>query len=128
MKTTHVVASELFLVLLLAGCANLPPDQACRAGLESEFKMFFDDYEKMQDHRSPDWFFLIAEAEDNELAGDYQSCLSILKMARNRSHGPSVANSTRTTYSWSGQNHSNGGRVNDAAHHAAGHTHHHGHD
>ena len=132
MKTTHVVASELFLVLLLAGCANLPPDQACRAGIEKESKVWDDNGNELWLHRSPHFVSLLSEAEINELAGDYESCLSNLKMARSHSHGPighSVFNrSTQNTYSWGGQNQSNRGSANDAAHHAAGHTHHHGHD
>ena len=132
MKTTHVVASELFLVLLLAGCANLPMDQACRAGLEKEYEVWDANGRSLRHHRSPDFVLLLSEAEINELAGDYESCLSNLKMARSHSHGPighSVFNgSTQNTYSWGGQNQSNRGSANDAAHHAAGHTHHHGHD
>ncbi len=128
MKTTHLVASELFLVFLLVGCANLPMDQACRAGLESELQVFDANGRAMQYHRSPDFVFLLSEAEINELAGDYQSCLSNLKMARNHSHGPSGNYyGTQNTYSWGGQNQSNRGSANDAAHHAAGHTQHHGH-
>ena len=128
MKTTHLVASELFLVFLLAGCANLPMDQACRAGLESELQVFDANGRAMQYHRSPDFVFLLSEAEINELAGDYQSCLSNLKMARNHSHAHSGNYyPTQNTYSWGGQNQSNRGSANDAAHHAAGHTHHHGH-
>ncbi len=131
MKTTHLVASELFLVVLLAGCANLPVGEACRAGLESELKVFDANGRAMRYHRSPDFVFLLSEAEINELAGDYQSCLSNLKMARNHSHGTtSYSDSyypTRNTYSLGGQNQSNRGSGIDAAHHAAGHTHHHGH-
>ncbi len=124
-KSTHLVASELFLVLLLAGCANLPMDKACRAGLESEFNVLDANGHAMQYHRSPDFVFLLSEAEDNELVGDYQSCLNNLKMARNHRHDYYA---TQNTYSQAGQNQINRGSANDAAHHAAGHTHHHGHD
>ena len=128
MKTTHVVASELFLVLLLAGCANLPPDQACRAGLENEYEVLDANGRTLRYHRSPYFAFLLSAAEDTEINGDYQSCLSILKMARNHSHESSGNNWTRTTYSWRGQNQSSRGSGIDAAHHARGHTHHHGHN
>ena len=121
MKTTHLMASELFLVLWLAGCANLPMDQACRAGLESEFKVLDAHDNQMRYHRSPDFVFLLYEAEDNELAGDYQSCLNNLKMARNHRHAKQIP------YSQVGLNQSNSSESIDAAHHAAGHTHHHGH-
>ncbi len=33
-KTTQLAALEILLVLLLAGCVNLPMDGACRAGIE----------------------------------------------------------------------------------------------
>ncbi len=129
MKTTHLVASELFLVFLLAGCANLPMDQACRAGIEKESKVWDANGRELWLHRSPNFISLLSEAEINELAGDYQSCLSNLKMARNHSHAHSGNYyPTQNTYSWGGQNQSNRGSANDAAHHAAGHTHHHGHD
>ncbi len=132
MQTTHLVASELFFVLVLAGCANLPMDQACRAGLESEFKLLDADDDQIRYHRSPDFVSLLYEAEDDELAGDYQSCLSNLKMARNHRHEYIAHNRyfslTQNTYSRAGQNQSNRGSANDAAHHAAGHTHHHGHN
>ncbi len=131
MKSTHLVASELFLVLWLAGCANLPMDQACRAGLESEFKVYDADDNQMRYHRSPDFVFLLSEAESDELVGDYQSCLNNLKMARVHRHDPTRSSGnyypTQNTYSWRGQNQINRGSTNDAAHHAAGHTHHHGH-
>ena len=126
MKTTHLVASELFLVLLLAGCANLPMDQDCRARLESEFKVFDANGDQMQYHRSPDFVFLLHEAEDDELVGDYQSCLNNIHMARVHRHGPTSSSGnyypTQDTYR------SNRVSANDAAHHAAGHTHHHGHN
>ena len=130
MKTTHIVASKLFLLLWLAGCANLPMDQACRTGIEKESKVLNANGHKMRDHRSPDFFFLLSAAEGNELVGDYQSCLNNLKMARiDYRHGPSRNYyPTRNTYTWAGKHHSNeGAAAYDAAHHAAGHTHHHGH-
>jgi hypothetical protein len=127
MKTTHVVASELFLVLLLAGCANLPMDQACRAGLESEFKVLDANGHAMQYHRSANFVVLLFEADDKELAGDYEGCLHNLEMARvHHRHEPTYR--TPITYSWDGQNQSIRGSANDGAHHAAGHTHHHGHN
>ena len=86
MKPAHLAASELFLVLLLAGCANLPMDQACRAGIESEVKLLIADDNQVRYHRSPDFVFLLSEAEDNELAGNYRSCLNNLKMAKSHSH------------------------------------------
>ncbi len=132
MKTTHLVTSELFLVLLLAGCANLPMDQACRAGLEKEVKVLDANSHAMQYHRSPDFVFLLSEAESDELVGDYQSCLNNLKIARadRHQHTRSSGNyyPTQNTYSSAGQNQSNRGSANDAAHHARGHTHHHGHN
>ena len=132
MKTAHLVASELFLVLLLAGCANLPMDQACRAGIETESKVWDANGRELWLHRSPHFISFLSEAEINELAGDYQSCLSNLKMARNHSHGTTRYNDsylpTRNTYSLGGQNQSNRGSGIDAAHHARGHTHHHGHN
>ncbi len=131
MKTTHLVASELLLVLLLAGCANLPADEACRAGLEKDSKVLSASGHQMQYHRRPDFPLLLSVAERAELAGDYQSCLSILRLARidrhkyHRSSGNYYG--TQNTYSWGGQNRVMGS-ANDAAHHAAGHTHHHGHN
>ncbi len=86
MKTTHLVASELFLVFLLAGCANLPTDQACRAGIEKEVKVFDANGHVMRYHRSWDFPFLLSAAEVDEWGGDYQSCLNNLKMARVNRH------------------------------------------
>ena len=133
MKTTHLLASELFLVLLLTGCANLPMDQACRAGIEKGIRVLESNGHQLQYHRTWDFTVLLSAAEDDEMVGDYQSCLHNLSMARINHHsfrivGPSGNyNGMLNTYSWGGQNQSNGGGVNDAAHHAAGHTHHHGH-
>ena len=131
MKTTHLVASELLLVLSLAGCANLPVDEACRAGLEKDSKVLSANGHQMQYHRRPDFPLLLSVAERAELTGDYQSCLSILRLARiNRHtyHGSSGNYYGRqNTYSWGRQN-AGMGSANDAAHHAAGHTHHHGHN
>ena len=131
MKTTHVVASELFLVFLLAGCANLPMDQDCHTGLENEFKVWDTNGRALRYHRSSDFSFHLSAAADDALVGDYQSCLNNLRLARVHRHGPAVSSDhyyrTRNTNSWSGQNQSNSGASIDAAHHAAGHTHHHGH-
>ena len=134
MKTTRLMASELFLVLLLAGCANLPMDQACRAGLEEESKVLAANGHRLRYHRTPNFPYLLSAAEGSEQIGDYESCLKILRTAhigrpvhnrRSGSHFP-----TQNTYSGAGQNQSyqsHGGGSIDAAHHAAGHTHHHGH-
>ena len=133
MKTTHLALSGIFLVLALAGCANLPTDQDCRARLESNFKVFDAQGHAMRYHRSPDFVSLLFEAKDYELAGDYQSCLNNLKMAV-VSHQHKGATTRRDmdrmqdSSSWNGQGRSYQGSANDAAHHAAGHTHHHGHD
>ena len=131
-KTTHLVASELFLVLWLAGCANLPMDQDCRARLESEFKVLDADGHTKQYHRSPDFEYLLSAAVDDELVGDYQGCLNNLKMVRVVHQRPRTE--TRRDFdrlqdfsSWGGQDRSNQGSANDAVHHAAGHTHHHDH-
>ena len=91
MNATHLVASELMLVLLLAGCAGLPTDQACRAGLEKELEVFSTNGHTRQYHRSPDFVVLLAEAEVNEQNGDYQSCLDNLSMARRYGYGPGHA-------------------------------------
>ncbi len=132
MKTTHLVASELFLVLFLAGCANLPIDQACRAGLESELKVLETHGNSMRYHRSPDFVYLLGEAESNEVAGDYQGCLSYLKMARTHRHERTRSDGrnygTPNIYSLPMENPSGEPAINDAAHYAAGHTHHHGHN
>ncbi len=125
MKTTHLVASELFLVLLLAGCAILPVDEVCRAELEKDSKVLSDNGHQMQYHRRPDFPFLLSVAERAELGGDYQTCVSLLRLARINGHAYARSSGnyygTQNTYSYSGS-------ANDAAHHAAGHTHHHGHN
>ena len=139
MKTTHIVVMELFLVLLLAGCANLPVDQACRASIEKESKVLAANGHTLRYHRTPNFPFLLNAAEDNEQIGDYQSCLNVLQMAHvghPRYNGPpgyyfrsqnTYSGSTGQSRSYqSYQNYGGGGSV-DAAHHAAGHTHHHGH-
>ncbi len=132
MKTTHLVASELFSVLLLAGCANLPMDQDCRAGLENEFEVLDANGGQMRYHRSPDFLSHLSAAMDDELVGDYESCLNNIHMARVHRHEPTRSSGnyypTQNTHSWGGQNQSNSRQSIDAAHHAAGHTHHHGHD
>jgi len=100
MNTTHIVASELFLVSLLAGCANLPPDQACRAGLEYEHEVLDTNGRTLRDYRSPYFAYLLSAAEDTEINGSYESCLSILKMARNQSYEPGGNKRTWPTVSW----------------------------
>ena len=132
MKTTHVVTLELFLVLLLAGCASLPMDQACRAGIDKESKVLAANGHRMRLHRSEDFEFLLSAAEDSESVGDYEDCLTLLQMARVDLH-PSAQNgyfghSAQNTNSQSGYRQINSGQSKDASHHAAGHTHHHGHD
>ena len=145
MKTTHIVALELFLVLLLAGCANLPVDQACRAAIEKESKVLAAMGHTLRYHRTPSFPFLLSAAEDREQIGDYQSCLNVLQMAH-VGHNPWYIGSsgnyfpTQSTYrgsnvqnqSYQNYNVGGGGSIPgqsgiDAAHHAAGHTHHHGH-
>ena len=133
MKTTHLASSGIFLVLALAGCANLPMDQDCRARLESEFKVLDADGHTMQYHRSPDFEYLLSAAEDDELVGDYQGCLNNLKMVRvvhqrKRTETRRDFDRMQDSSSWGRQDRSNRGSANDAAHHAAGHTHHHGHN
>ena len=131
MKTTHLVASELLSVLVLAGCASLPPDQACRAGIEQETEVLNENGFQMQHHRSLDFPFFLSLAEGDELVGDYQSCVDNLKMARNHVHEYSGSGGSyyRSPNNYSGSRQSMGSSrmTNDAAHHAAGHTHHHGH-
>ncbi len=136
MKTTRLVALELILVLLLAGCANLRIDQACRAAIEKETKVLAANGHAMRYHRTSSFPVLLSAAENREQVGDYQSCLNILQMAHvsRPLYVGSSGNAfrTRNTYSGSsGQNQSyqsyGGGGSTDAAHHAAGHTHHHGH-
>ena len=132
MKTTHLLASELSLVLLLTGCANLPMDQACSAGIEKNIRVLETNGHQLKYHRTLDFTVLLSAAEDDELDGDYQSCLRNLRMARINHHSGRVTvangyNGIHNTSSWGGQQ-SNGGAGIDAAHHAAGHTHHHGHN
>ena len=135
MKTTHSMASGLFLVLSMAGCANLPMDQACRANIEKETKVLAANGHRMQYHRSANFPQLLSAAQDSEQIGDYPGCLNILQMAHigrhNRTSG-NYARSQRQAYSGSSnqgysRSYSGGGGSIDAAHHAAGHTHHHGH-
>ncbi|MCH7821899.1 MAG: hypothetical protein IIA07_07780 [Proteobacteria bacterium] len=132
MKTTHVVALELFLVLLLAGCASLPMDQACRAGIDKESKVLAANGHRMRLHRSPDFEFLLSAAEDSELVGDYEDCLTLLQMARVDRHPWTqidyYGHSAQNTNSQPGYRQPISGQSKDVAHHAAGHTHHHGHD
>jgi hypothetical protein len=128
MKTTHLVASELFFVLLLAGCANTPMDQACRAGIERDINVLSANGHQLQYHRTLDFAFLLSEAEGDELVGDYQSCLHNLSMARVNHHSMRITASSRIDYPTQDTYQNNTGSANDAAHHAAGHTHHHGHN
>ena len=137
MTTTHVVAAELFLGLLLAGCAHLPMDEACRAGIESETKVLDADGNAMYYHRPVDFPYFLSAAEDDELAGDYEGCLNNLKMARVQLHermrtahriDSMQGNGSWGTHNQGDRGQNNRGSANDAAHHAAGHTHHHGHD
>ena len=136
MKTAHVVASELLLGLLLAGCAH-PIDQACRAGIGKESKVLDANGHAMQYHRSADFPYLLSAAEEEELAGDYQGCLNYLMMARvaqhdrirtKRRNGPEPDSSSWRSHGQNDRGQQNRGSANDAAHHDAGHTHHHGHD
>lgn len=129
-KTTHLVALELFLVFLLGGCASLSTDLACRAGIERETEALYADDGRMGVS------LLLSAAHGDELVGDYEGCLKNLKTARrlrrvNNYYAQNIyyppRNATRNAYSRAGQNQSSGGRSYDAAHHAAGHTHHHGH-
>ena len=78
MNAPHLVTLELILLSLLAGCSNLPADQACRAGLEKELEVFDANGYLMWNHRSPNFVAFLVEAELDELAGDYQSCVDNL--------------------------------------------------
>lgn len=136
MKTTRLVALELFLVLLVAGCVNLRADQACRAAIEKETKVLTANGHTVRYHRTSSFPVLLSAAENREQVGDYQSCLNILRMAHigRPLYVGSSGNYFRTQSTnrgSAGQNQSyqnyGGGGSTDAAHHAAGHTHHHGH-
>ncbi|MFB3103819.1 MAG: hypothetical protein ACE1ZA_02730, partial [Pseudomonadales bacterium] len=87
---------------------------------------------RMRYHRTANFPFLLSAAEGNEQIGNYESCLKNLEMAH-IGHRTNNRNSypTQNAYSGAGQNQSYGrsygGGSTDAAHHAAGHTHHHGH-
>ena len=109
-------------------------DQACRASIEKETKVLAANGHRMRYHRTANFSLLLSAAEGNEQIGDYEGCLINLKMAHigRRTHAGPSRNSypTQNTYSGAGQNQSYqnyGGGSIDAAHHAAGHTHHHGH-
>ncbi len=136
MKTTHLVASALFLGLLLTGCAHLPMDQ-CRAGIEKESKVLDANGHAMEYHRSADFPNLLSAAEEEELAGDYQGCLNYLMMAQvdqhdrirtKRRNGSKEDSSSWSRHDQNDHGQQNRGSSNDAAHHDAGHSHHHGHD
>lgn len=121
MKTIHLVASKLFLVFLLAGCANLPMDQDCLVGLENEFEVLDANGSQMRYHRSPDFLSHLSAAVDDERVGDYQSCLNNLHLARVHRHGP---NATRDAYSGFGSEQlSNWDYSRDADRDAGSHTH-----
>ena len=83
MKTTQLVALELILLLLLAGCANLRVDQACRAGIEKETRVLAANGHTMRYHRGPNFPLLLSVAQDSEQIGDYHNCLGFLRMAHN---------------------------------------------
>jgi len=107
-------------------------DQACRAGIEKESKVLAANGHRMRYHRTANFPFLLSAAEGNEQIGDYESCLTNLKMAhigRRTYTGPSRNSYPQQhTYSGAGQSYGrSSGGSSDAAHHAAGHTHHHGH-
>jgi len=130
MKTTYLAASGLFLVLWLAGCASLPMDQNCRTSLDSEFEVLNDGGRVMRDHRSANFSWYLIAAADDEMIGDYEGCLNNLQMARAHNHGyAGYNNGSQASYGrdWHGQQQMGAGQSQDAAHHAAGHTHHHGH-
>ena len=136
MKTTHLVASELCLVLLMAGCAATPMDQACRVNLEKETKVLAANGHRLKYHRAPNFTLYLSAAEDSELNGNYGTCLRILEIAQVNRHTYYASRfssgfGTGQNQSYSGGNYrnsgNNGGGSVDAAHHAAGHTHHHGH-
>lgn len=129
----NLVASVLLLLVLLAGCANLPMDQACRAGIEKESEVLYTDDHRISQSRSTGFSLLLSAAAGNELVGDYQSCLKNLNMARSLSHGDSGLSHNyvppQDTYP-PPIRHKKGpakGPAYDAAHHALGHLHHHGH-
>ena len=86
----------------------------------------------MRLHRSEDFEFLLSAAEDSESVGDYEDCLTLLQMARVDLHPRTEmiwrGHSAQNIDSRSGYTQINSGQSKDAAHHAAGHTHHHGHN
>jgi hypothetical protein len=105
MNATHLMASEVILVSLLAGCANVPPDQACRDGLEEEFEVFHANGNRMHYHRSANFAVYLFEAEIDELVGDYESCLDHLAMARYHGHpGQGYSSAGYRGYANNGQN------------------------
>jgi hypothetical protein len=74
------------LVSLLAGCASLPPDQACRAGIEKESEVLAANGYILKNHRRPDYIAFLSDAEINERSGDYESCLDNLDSAVSHQH------------------------------------------
>ena len=132
MKTTLLLVSKLLIVMSLAGCASVPLEQACRAGIEKESEGLYGDDQRM-DHHPPSFSLLLSVAEGNELVGDYRSCLENLKTASRHRHNYYTQNTNYPTLN-STQNsyprpryERNRGASYDQAHHAAGHAHHHGH-
>ena len=99
MKSTHLVTLELLLVFLLAGCANLPVDQDCRAGLENEFEVLDANGGQMRYHRSPDFLSHLSAAVDDEQVGDYQSCVNNIHLARVHRHQPYSTQNAFTGFS-----------------------------
>jgi hypothetical protein len=109
MNATHLMASEVILVSLLAGCANVPVDQACRDGLQEEFEVFHANGNRMHYHRSANFAVFLFEAEIDEMAGDYQSCVDHLEMARYHGHPGNNYGSSHHGYATNGQNESRQG-------------------
>lgn len=115
MNATHLVTLESILLSLLAGCSNLPADQACRAGLEKELEVFDANGYLMWNHRSPNFVAFLVEAELDELAGDYQSCVDNLALAHEHGHGHGY-NTGHSAYTQKGpsQNNSRSGATRAA--------------
>ncbi len=133
-KTTQLAALEILLVLLLAGCVNLPMDGACRAGIEKESEVLYAIDQKMRHRRSTGFYLFVSAPESSELVGDWNSCLENLKMARSFRHGDTVpgrnsyaATDTAPAPVWHKRSKMRPAAAYDAAHHDAGHSHHHGH-
>ncbi len=128
-----LVATEVLLVMLLAGCATQPVNEACRAGIEKQSEVLYANVDRIR-HDSPTGFsLLLSAAEGSELVGDYHGCVKNLAIARSLSNVDIglYRNDThpQDTYPppFRDKKSSSKGPEYDAAHHAAGHTHHHGH-